>query len=667
MLLFTFSWYGCHKDQGSDPKPVSEKTMDELVIARNFEWNTVKQVSVTVTARDNQDIPLANVSFNIYSASPDSGGVLFYSGSTDISGSWVTDHTYPAYLKSLTVTTNFLGLNKEQKVTLSGNSVTLLFGGLAPAPPAFKSGESIPKSTLSYIHYMGAYNSSGVPLYLEPVNDVVDASLLNDINATLPEQMSVPVYHPEYLVPTAPNHLNLIEQCDVWITYITEGAGWRNGFGYFTFPTNDPPTSPAEVDTIHIIFPNLSNSGSNGGLYPGNKVFLGRFDAGISIGWVIFANGWNGTAVTNGNYLIWSIPDFNPESNPALRKHTVLLRDGGRREFLFAFEDWKRDSGSDQDFNDGVLYIKANPVSAVNTDGMPTITTTLPDTDSDGVPDNQDDYPTDPAKAYNNYYPGQNQYGTLAFEDLWPGKGDYDFNDLVVSYWFNQITNADNKVVEVRSTLITEAMGASYHNAFGFQMGVTPDKVAGVTGIELLHDWITLSANNTEAGQSKAVVIAYDDAYDRLPPPGIGIGSNTDPAAPYITPDTMNLVITFTTPVSITEMGTPPYNPFIVVDGNRNREVHLPDKAPTDLVDGTEFGTWSDDSDPLAGRYYKTATNLPWGMNIVEKFDYVIEKQAINTGYLKFNEWAESSGTLYPDWFKNLSGYRNPAHIYPHP
>jgi hypothetical protein len=32
-------------------------------------------------------------------------------------------------------------------------------------------------------------------------------------------------------------------------------------------------------------------------------------------------------------------------------------------------------------------------------------------------------------------------YGTLAYEDLWPSKGDYDFNDLVVDYDFNIVKN----------------------------------------------------------------------------------------------------------------------------------------------------------------------------------------------------------------------------------
>lgn len=410
------------------------------------------------------------------------------------------------------------------------------------------------------------------------MNDPVEQAFLNDLNATLPEYRPIPTYHPEYLATTVPDNLQLDELCDVWVTYITEGAGWRNSVGFFTFDTNDPPTSASEIDSIKIVFPNLSNAGSNGGLYPENKVYIGRHPAGKSIGWVVFANGWNGTEVGNGDYRLYSIKELNPEANPALKKHTLLLRDGGRQSILFSFEDIRRDQSSDQDFNDGILYVKSNPVSAINTDDMPPITTTIPYTDGDGVPDNTDDYPTDPTKAFNNWYPDQNGYSTLAFEDLWPGKGDYDFNDLVLSYRFNQITNAQNKIVQVKATIISEAMGSNLHNAFAFQMPVTPAQVTSVTGIDLRHGLVTVAANNTETGQSKAVVVVYDDAYDHLPPPGSGIGTNTEPGAPYVTPDTMRITIDLAEPIALSVIGTPPYNPFIIVDQNRNGEVHLPDQ-----------------------------------------------------------------------------------------
>ena len=51
-------------------------------------------------------------------------------------------------------------------------------------------------------------------------------------------------------------------------------------------------------------------------------------------------------------------------------------------------------------------------------------------------------------------------------------------------------------------------------------------------------------------------------------------------------------------------------------------------------------------------------------MSLSETFDYPIEKQVVLGAHLHFAEWAESSGTSYPDWYKDLSGYRNASVIY---
>ncbi|MEI6456759.1 MAG: LruC domain-containing protein [bacterium] len=662
MLLIPVS--SCRKLSPADPN--QPKTIDDLVIASSFTWATTREISISILARDNMNNPLTNIRINVYTESPDSGGVYICGGVTDASGLWSVVQAIPAYLAEVTVTNDFLGLIREMKLPVVGNSVNGTFGGLSPNPVHTKSSSQVMAIGATKWVIPG-FNAQGVPNNLEPINDPVDQSLLNDLNATLPEYKSVPQYHPEYLASTVPNNLVLDEQCDVWITYITEGAGWTNSLGYFVFNTNNPPASAAAIDTIRVVFPNLSNTGSGGALNPGNKVYLGRFPAGKSIGWVVVPHGWNGSGVYVGSYVIYSIPSFNPEPDANLKKHMLILRDATRLQFLYSFEDMRRDQGADQDFNDGVLYVRANPVSAVNTTGMPVITTTQTDTDKDGIPDNTDDYPNDATKAFNNYTPGKTTYSSLAFEDLWPGKGDYDMNDLVISYQFNQVTNASNMVVQVKATIITEAMGATLHNAFGFQLPIAPALVSGVTGIDLKHSLITLSANNTEAGQTKAVIIPYDDAFDRLPPPNSGTGSNTVPGAPFVTPDTMRLVINLAQPVSLSTMGIPPYNPFIIVNGNRNREVHLPDMPPTDKVDGSDFQTAMDDSQPASGRYYKTKTNLPWAINIAEKFNYPVEQAVIVDAYLKFGTWAESSGGSFNDWYRALSGYRNNVYIYSHP
>lgn len=288
------------------------------------------------------------------------------------------------------------------------------------------------------------------------------------------------------------------------------------------------------------------------------------------------------------------------------------------------------------------------------------------DTDGDGVDDDDDDYPDDPDRAFNNYYPAGGN-GTLAYEDLWPGKGDYDFNDLVVDYRFNTVTNASNLVVEIYGTFIVKAFGASLENGFGFQFpndNISTQDIT-VSGFDLQENYISLAGNGLESGQSKPTVIVYDNAFNIMPHPGQGIGVNTEPTAPYVEPDTLNIYMDITDDIYTTaEVDISNFNPFIIVDLTRGREVHLPDYPPTDLADPSYFGTYDDDSDPATGRYYKTQSNLPWAINIYESFEYPIEKREISTAYNHFVEWAESGGVNFQDWYQDNAGYRNDSNIY---
>ena len=291
------------------------------------------------------------------------------------------------------------------------------------------------------------------------------------------------------------------------------------------------------------------------------------------------------------------------------------------------------------------------------------------DTDGDGCDDDVDDYPNDPTRCFNNYYPAAGN-GTLAYEDLWPGKGDYDFNDLIIDYRFMTVTNGSNMIVETFGTFIVKAFGATLENGFGFQLAndnIDDADILSVTGYDLQEGYISLGSNGIEQGQAIPTIIVYDNAFNLMPHPGSGIGVNTDPNATYVDPDTLNMYIAYTqSTYSLADLDMPNFNPFLIVDLTRGIEVHLPDYPPTSLADITLFGTMNDDSNPATGKYYKTDNNLPWAINIPEPFDYPIEKSDITSVYLKFVEWAESNGQLSQDWYKDLSGYRNASLIYTH-
>jgi len=267
-----------------------------------------------------------------------------------------------------------------------------------------------------------------------------------------------------------------------------------------------------------------------------------------------------------------------------------------------------------------------------------------------------------------NQYPATGP-GTLAFEDLWPAKGDYDFNDLVIDYQFNITTSSSNMVEQVTATFTIKAFGAALENGFGFQLSdaINPADL-NVTGYSLTESYITLSGNGTEAGQTKPTIIVFDNDYNEMAHPGMGIGVNTTPDAPYVDPVTLVVEITFPgNTYSLADLDIANFNPFLIVNQTRGHEVHLPNYEPTDLVDPTLFGLDDDVSDPTGGIYYKTANNLPWAINIYEQFDYPVEKQDIINVHLKFADWATSGGTAFPDWYKDEPGYRNESLIYPVP
>ena len=287
------------------------------------------------------------------------------------------------------------------------------------------------------------------------------------------------------------------------------------------------------------------------------------------------------------------------------------------------------------------------------------------DSDGDGVLDNYDDYPNDPLRAFKNNYPSGN-VGSLAFEDLWPGQGDFDFNDMVVDYRFSNISNTKNKLVETYATFILRAAGASNKNSFGFQLqGTIASNDITVTGSKLTGQLIKLASNGLESGQNKPTFIVFDNSTSLLKYPGSGIGENTTLGAPYVKPDTIVLHIVYTPDkYTLADLNITAFNPFMIVNQIRGKEVHLVDYAPTALVDVSYFGKSNDTSDPSQGRYYRTKANLPWAINIPEKFDYASEKTDILKVYMRMGLWAQSSGLTCTDWYKNNSGYRNNIYIY---
>jgi LruC domain-containing protein len=241
------------------------------------------------------------------------------------------------------------------------------------------------------------------------------------------------------------------------------------------------------------------------------------------------------------------------------------------------------------------------------------------------------------------YYPSELTNATLAFEDLWPYSGDYDFNDLVISYNIQTILNAQNKVTQLDYNYTLQSIGASYKNGFGIELqGVLPSAIESVTGQNLTEGFIQNNANGTEASQTNAVIVFFDNAH-------INVGLSK------------KISIKFKTPITTAALGTAPFNPFLIINKDRKKEIHLPLKPTTNYPKTTTIptGVTVKDSDGD----FKTPTGLPWAINISGAYRAPKEKVLITNAYNHFAAWATSGGTNKSDWFLDKSGYRNNANL----
>ncbi len=271
-----------------------------------------------------------------------------------------------------------------------------------------------------------------------------------------------------------------------------------------------------------------------------------------------------------------------------------------------------------------------------------------PDSDNDGVNDVGDDYPDDPTKAYKILYPTTGVQ-TISYEDLWPSTGDYDFNDLVISYNSEYAVDAWGNYVSATFYVDIDAAGGSV------PLGL---------GIELLDGDKSLHENNIITSVSGNYSIADPDVQNGF----IVFNNRITPMQNYYNNtdyDHIGTPVKVTCEVNLDNnfVGVLLPNIYAFRTEERGREIHLPGFPPTSAANSTHFGTYSDSD---THHHYKTANGLPWAIEIVQNtkaFKHPLEKIEITQAYGYFITWAMSSGSENPTWYTN----KNNAKVFIHP
>jgi len=125
-------------------------------------------------------------------------------------------------------------------------------------------------------------------------------------------------------------------------------------------------------------------------------------------------------------------------------------------------------------------------------------------------------------------------------------------------------------LVKIKAKFQVKAVGASYHNGFGFQLNLDPSDIKSISGASLDQGITSSDSKGLEIGQSKSTVIVFEDSYDVIDHLG-GPYINTDPNQPLSIGEIVEIVIELNSPMNTSEH---PENPFIFVDGDRTHEIN---------------------------------------------------------------------------------------------
>ncbi|EIM76057.1 hypothetical protein A3SI_11889 [Nitritalea halalkaliphila LW7] len=666
--LIVFAFTACSPlEQQETPGLDATEGFQAMQVPDNFSYATTQTVRVQIEATSMDKQPLNGVVYSLYQGNPSEEGARVVARfATDAQGRVDTEIELPSVQENYYMQTNYIGIEPQAPVKVEQQRIQYRYDGavmLATSREAYTAMggrmahftsrmENVPAGFQS----MGTWDANGRPNYLT-TPDIITKELLDRVNHFLPESKDLRNTFPELLDERYSRELELTEDAEVWVTFVHTGAGYRNAVGYYYYNKNDKPRTPDDVKNRTILFPNITrNSGS--GARTGDKIKLagpnnGAFEAGTVIGWFLLADAWSAPNSTLGNgrwtlYADRTLNTFIPQAG--LREHMVFLYNNVNRTLLMGWEDIRRDNqGSDHDFNDVVFYASWNPITSVSPDNYPKLgDTNNVDSDGDGIPDYADEFPNDPERSFTSFGPSGSNFGTLMYEDLWPGFGDYDMNDLVIGYRIREILNARNQVKDVELDLVIRATGGVIPKGFGFFMpDMNPGNVASITGQRLVTNSIQRNGNGTEAGQSGTVVIALDDTRMLMPSM-----ANVYLDRPVVDSDTIKLKVTFNQAVNRSALGAAPYSPFIFRTNDRGHEIHLPNFRPTDLFNTALFKTAADDSNPATGKYFLSRTNLNWALHLPQEVRYPKERVDMTDAYTDFPAWVRSAGVERQNWFR---------------
>lgn len=616
-----------------------------------FDFSTEQSVTVNV----NYDVPTgAIIEFEAFTENPmfvdENGSYLkkdnvkpFIIGHTDENGAFSMDVVLPAFASEVYVYTPMVGVSTLMSGKI-GNGTVTVEAAVKSKGMSTRAGMNYwtnwKEQTLTW-KTINEWDDNGKLTSAAKQKDI-DGEMLNIINETLSGKHNTWIMEKQLAYVTIPS-TSVVNLYSVW----NKNANRNNVLAYYTFkdgemdiPSLAPGNEEANAEAVEkfmkdvnenklvIAYPNL---GDKGGLKCGDGIqlkywdgdkFVDNFPAGTKIGFVLLVDAWKNNTIAKTTHAVYSERNFNSYNmrGAVLGQRIHMATFKANDNVVLAFEDmpWnENDKNNAGDFKDNVFIVDVND------------------------PDFQDGFdPEDPdANAVMNN-------GVLAFEDEWPYKGDYDMNDVVISYSSKTFQPASNQFLRSEEKFVLENNGAEYHNAFGFTIPFVIN--SSIESIEVVSSYTCDGQgwSNKDKASENPQVMLFDDLQK--------VAKGTE----FV----VKIKYKGENGVLGNNQMFAPHNPYVVIRqkdtdpdylSDNRREVHLVKYKPTLKADLSLFHTGDDLSVPADNIYYVSDANYPFAINLVgvNSFKLPGEKQNISKLYSQFDMWYSTSGAEYKDWY----------------
>lgn len=178
-------------------------------------------------------------------------------------------------------------------------------------------------------------------------------TLYNSIMEQFPEYRNNEANQALLFDEDAEKHIVILKETAVYVSFISEGAGYSNTFGWYSYSASNPPTNASQIEK-HILFPNVSEKI----LKQGDMLQINdaKFPAGTVIGFFLIAGGWEGGSINYEKPTLYTTYGLNPNG----QQQHILFKQKDCGDVVLAFEDRLLSEGSDSDFNDIIFTVSDN-------------------------------------------------------------------------------------------------------------------------------------------------------------------------------------------------------------------------------------------------------------------------------------------------------------------